>query len=801
MLPATVNRLLRTLVPKDDLRGPGLATLARALRLRGVRVFTAENTLAAVVLALGVGASTPVLSYVVDVLGRPSPFRQSARLVYVEKRERSSGTTVPLSLQDIEALGAIVDPFEVVGAYQPAGEWVPDDRLTSAPARWCYLSPNVLSMLGVAPLVGANISLRTPSAVISYEFWTRHYGRDPGAVGKTLRMAWREYRVSAVMPRRFSFPIPPADVWVPLEPDSGTQSSMGHLFAVARLSGGRSREQAAAAAAAAFEAISVGNWRAAITGVEDALLDQRRRTLPALALGALATLFLSAAVVVYLMLAAELPRVRQVGVRLALGSSRSAVVLQTLTNGLAVSLAGWLIGLLLADSPFFFRGLLSVAGPLTSWTLDGGVIVSVLIVSTLVGCVASSSALSLTCRGDIATLLGPHGHGVPGRIARIRSVLAAGQVAAATFFLLLALLAAESTRQLGLVKVGVSLGGIGTARVAARGLLTHGRAGTRRAAEYFDRLLQATKRLPGVEGAAIASDLPVQAGAIRFPFAADGAPTGCRDVQIRIVSDDYFRVLGLRLEMGRTFQTPERVGVAVVNQTLARRCWPGQEPVGRVAGVPGDPRRIVGVVSDVRTLGLRRAIEPELYLPLSEMALPVMELVIKVAGKDASVPLAACARLVRSRDPDAVVLRSGTLESLIMSTELPLATRLQALTRVSSVAIVIALTGVIGMTSYETRRQRHELAIRLALGADERRQAFSRALSAIAAVSPGFLVGAGMAYSAAQLLEPVLFRVGRFDAVLYSIAGIALCAAVGAVSFGTAAKVVGDHLADVLHRD
>jgi putative ABC transport system permease protein len=766
--------------------------LRRALRLLAVR--PAASLAAIVVLGAGFGISIPLLSYLDYLAVRDSPFPDAGNLVSIQTSDVVTGGVQPLEAGQAEVIKSVTGLFAGVGEYALAGELSPDlvPALQSVPG--CFVDSGTLRLLGVAPLIGRQFADAEGAggdgvALISYSLWQRAYRNNPEVLGQVLLMGWARYRIIGVMPRGFRFPAPAQDVWIPL-PARARAKGMMNVQLVARLKRGVDARNAQELAASVLRKESGdANARLTLTPVDDIVSIEARTAAPLLALGILAALVLSAAVVWHILLTEVLRSRSEVGVRLALGSPWWRALCVFPLKGLLIALAGFAVGLLLARH----LNRLNWLYVLNASPVADGARTEVLLASGLlcgaVGTVAGLAAAFAYRGSSIPELIGATPNRLVSRAGAMRRILVSAQVCCATAFVVFSGLLFSSMQALAAVSPGFPTRGLLTVMVGNPHLLFPPPEQRHRVLDYWERLLERAKRLPGVTAVAAASTTPVYSAVYRGTFDSGGLPRGCRSVLFRAVSLDYFSTVGLTLREGRLFTPADgRSGepVAVANEALARVCWPGRSAVGQFFG-PGAPAmRFIGVVGDVRTLGLRKGVEPELYIPLASGATAAMCVILRVDSDNPYRPLDAFRRLVASTDPETRTWEARSVDDIISQAAAPLTVRGMLLGEAALCTVLVAVVGVYATTAAVARQRRRERAIRLALGAEPLALQIRGMLELLSWSVPGLAIGCVGALWGASSLVHVLYGTSPAEPWVYSVSvgGVALLVVVSAMVGG-----------------
>ena len=583
----------------DRRAGAGLETALRDLRY-GLRTLarTPGLTVAMVlVLALGIGASTAVFSVVNAVLLRPLPYDAADRLVVMLHGDRNP--VAPANYLDWRRAAT---RFERLGA---AEVWSPNLTGDDHPQRVRALrvTADILPMLGVAPAVGRPLleGEDRPGAdhvvVLGHELWQTRYAGDPGILGRAIALDGESYTVVGVMPPGFSFPpfwATGSELWAPLSlEDRATNRTGSSLRVFGRLRPDATLEQARAEMAAITARLETEfpgtNNGVTVRPLIDVVVGDVRPALLVL-LGAVGfVLLVACANVAHMLLARAAARRKEIALRAALGASRGRILRQLLTESLVLALAGGAAGVLLARAGI--RALVALGPPglprLESVALDGSVLAFALAVSLLTGLAFGLAPALQATRRDLGDSLreGERGSTEGGGRGGLRSVLVASELALALVLLVGAGLMIRSFVALQAVDPGFDRRNVLSLIVSVAGTAS---ADPARRAAFFEDVVRDAGALPGVTSASAINHLPLAGDIWGWPFRIEGRPEPkpgeSPTATYRVVLPGYFRTMGIPVRRGRDVSDEDRAGapgVVVVNESLAARHWPGEEPIGK----------------------------------------------------------------------------------------------------------------------------------------------------------------------------------------------------------------------------
>ena len=752
--------------------------------------------LAILALGLGIGANTAIFSVVNGVLLRPLAYGDPGRLVVILHEGQW-----PVSPDDYLDWRRQSRSFQQMGAAQVwSAALTGRDNAEELPGM--QVSPNMFSILGVPPLRGRTFEAgddqpaRGHVAVLSYQLWQRRFGADPKIVGREIKLNGESYTVNGVMPESFHFApfwATNVDVWVPLLLDKRLNDRGGRSLRIfARLRDGVPLQQAQAdidvicrRLAQQYPATNT-DMTAQVTPLQEKVVANIRPTLLVL-LGTVGfVLLIACSNVANLMLVRANGKKKETAVRLALGSSRWRVIRQSLVESLLLSVAGaavatviasWGIAGLLASLPAESLPRLDEVG------IDKIVLAFTALIALLTGVVCGLAPALRAFRTDLQESLKSGGRGsTAGRSEhRTRALLVISEVALALVLLVGAGLMLRSFQQLQAVDPGFDPHHLLTLEVAAGGKAY--RTGPSRI-RFFEQLRPRLEALPGVESVSLINHLPISGDIWTLGIIIYGRPDPPPGQQptaaYRVVQPGYFATMKIPMLQGRDFDNHDirdTTPVAIVNEVLAKRHWPGENAIGQRLRLGANWMTIVGIIKNVKQTDWTENPDDEIYLPYaqSDAGFSFMTVVMRAHGD----PLALrkpVEEQVRSLDKDVPIAHVQSMEQVIADKLWRGRLAMTLLGLFAAVAVSLAALGIYGAITYSVSQRTGEIGIRMALGARSGDVLRMILLQGLTVVGIGITVGLFGAWMLTRTLGSLLFGVTARDPVTFIAVPIILIA-------------------------
>jgi putative ABC transport system permease protein len=760
--------------------------------------------IAVITLALGVGANAAIFTVVNGVLLRPLPYDEPDRLVMLwesdPRRNIERQLVAPPNL--VEWMGQS-HSFENIAYWSGSGEFnlVMADGIEKA--KCAYVTSGLFSTLRVRPHLGRAFLPEEDrpegnlAAILSYEYWRRRFAADPNVIGRKLTVdtfGRRDYTIVGVMQPGFRFPNQ-NEIWLPVGWDGIPRARRGPwLSVIARLKDGVSPAQAQAELGVVQARIGQQNREASSSVVVIPLLDQtlgaRLRSALLILWGVVTcVLLIACANVANLLLARAADRQKEIAVRLALGGSRWRMIRQLLTESMLLAFMGGALGLLLAG--WSLKLLIAFNADhvprLGETRLDVRSLAFTTLIACLTGLLFGLAPAWQTTKPDLNVALKDGGRSATGGLHRnrLRAVLIVAEVALSMVLLIGAGLMIRSFAQMTRVDRGFQPEHLLTAKLdfSISGFTTWVRPTETRPQVTLHELMERLKNQPGVQSVATAGD---KAG---FRVTVENRQTGVEDdyprVSLQGVSPDYFRAMGIPVLRGRVFTESDALespGVAVLPESLAKRCFPNEDPIGKRIykgrlnpGQAGELDRwtnvslwteIVGVVADVKSISLDSQVEMNVYVPYWQWPMQTPSLFVRTVGNPANFAAALYSE-VKALNKNLPTPKVQTMNERLADVVAQPRFQTLLLGLFGLVALALVIAGIYGVVSYSVAQRTHEIGVRVALGAGRRdilRLVVGQGMKPVLA---GLAIGLAGALALTRLMKALLFGVSASDPLTF----------------------------------
>jgi putative ABC transport system permease protein len=778
-----------------------LQDLRFALRL--LRKNPGFALMAAIIMALGIGANTAIFSIVNKVLLQPLPFRDADRVVQIWHTPPQSsfpGMTTfsisPANFLDWQKENHVFDKmalysganFDITGAGKP-------EAIGAS-----TVSSDFFSALGVDPIHGRvfrpdeNTPGQNHEIILSYKFWQTHYAADPGAIGKTINLDGDPYTIVGVMGPEMNKP-GFAQMWVPLAltPTQAAVRNNHNFLAVGRLKPGVTLEQAQSEMNTVSQRLEQAypaddkGWGAVLHPIREETIGNARPAL-LMMLGAVAfVLLIACANVANLLLARTFSRRKEIAIRTAMGARRPRIIRQLLGESVLISLIGGALGLVAAHFGIqlllkLFANALPNLGeiglnlPVLAFTFGLSIVTGI-----LAGLVP---ALSMT-RGDFNEAL-KQGLGrtdATSGSSATRSALVVIEVALSLVLLIGAGLMIRSLRKMQTIDPGFDQHNVLTMNVQVnKKLFTN----ATEESQFFNQILDRIRSLPGVESAGAIDDLPLNGGSNQ-PVTVEGRPAVALseqpEVSVRIATAGYFRAMRIPVLQGRTISSDDRAGsapIAVISQSMAKQFWPNGDAIGhhvKLSFFPGQDRQIVGIVGDVKQAGGLNSTAgiASLYWPVAQVTAPTdapwraqpLSLAVRTTVPPGTLAT-AITDAVHQINKDVPVDNVLTLEEYVDATLTRQSSNMQLLSIFGLLALVLCTVGIYSVLAYSVKRGMKDIGLRIAFGATRSDVLEFVVTQAIKPTAIGIAIGLAASYALSRLVTSMVYGISAHDTLTFT---------------------------------
>lgn len=787
-----------------------MQTLLQDLRY-GIRMLLKKpgfTAIAVLTLALGTGANTAIFSLVNAVLLKPLPFSEPERLVMVWEDMSAIGfpssDPAPGTYSDWKAQNQVFDDMAMLNwrSFNITGDGEPEKVSAYG------VTANFFPLLGTQPALGRNFLPEedkpgsAKATIISYGLWQRRYGGDANIVNRDILLNGEKYTVVGVMPAGFQFLQRYIGLWVPsaFSQEELANRDSHYLTVVARMKHGVTVEQAHADIKTITDRIAqdypdqAESMSSVVIPMHEQLTGKVRKSLVMLVVAVGFVLLIACANIASLLLSRATARRKEIAVRTALGASRSQIIRQLLTESVLLAGLGGAVGLLFALWSFTLLRQLIPGGLalIASLKIDLPVLGYAMAISLITGIIFGLAPALQASKIDLNEALKQSGGRTGSSAAggRLRGAFVVAEVALALVLLVGAGLLIKTVFNLRDQYSVFQPDKLLTMRTA---LAEDKYDEHPKRVAFYDQVLERVTALPGVQSAGYTTSVPLQwkGGANGFTIEGRQPEPGVFTNAIhRQVSNDYFPAIGISLRRGRYFDERDNqtsMPVGIINETMARQYWPDEDPLGkrfRISVNAAPWLTIVGVVADVRQMGMDVAVKAEMYVPYRQIKSHAWytprDLVIRTAGDPESL-IAAVRQEIRAVDPDQPVSNIATMETLLGEENGPRSLGMMLLAAFAGLALILASLGIYGVLSYFVAQQTSEIGVRLALGAQQRdilRLVLGKGMSWALI---GVAIGSVAAFALTRLMASLLFGVSATDPLTFAlVAGLLTAVALAA---------------------
>ena len=781
-----------------------METLWQDLRF-GVRLMLSKPgfaLIAIVSLALGIGANTAIFSLVDAVLLRPLPFREPERLVIVWEDASSIGfprnTPAPANYADWKSQNRVFEDMAALSwqSYNLTEDGEPERVEAQA------VTANFFSLLGIKPELGRTFSQeedqpgRNRVVLVSHGLWQRRFGGDPAFVGREILLNGEKRTVLGVMPPGFQFLAKDTGLWVPIAFSPGQLANRdGHyLTVVARLKPGVTTAQAGADIAGISERLrrdypqSNFGLGSLVISLREQLAGDVRLALIVLLVAVGFVLLIACANIANLLLSRGAARHREIAVRSALGAGRGRIVRQLLTESVVLAAAGGIAGLIFASWSFsFLKQIIPDSMSLNATVgIDARVFGFTLLLSLLTGIIFGLAPALQAAKVDLNEALklsgGRSGTGTGHR--RMRGALIVTEVALALVLLVGAGLLIQTFVRLRALDIGLNPENVLTLRTTLP-LGKYGELAKRTA--FYQQVLERVRSVPGVVSAGYTTAVPLTWKGGTNSFTVEGHEPGPgQDANFRQVSPGYMETIGIKLREGRYLtdrDDSQAQPVAIINATMARQFWQGENALGRRFKNDGDESQrwftVVGIVGDVKEMGLEAPAKPEMFFPYQQMGGTLWniprDLIVRTTGDPLSIT-PALRQAIWSVDSSQPISNIRTMDEILAEEVAQRRVGMTMLVAFATLALLLASLGIYGVISYSVTQRTQEIGIRMALGASRGDVLRLVMTDGLRLAATGVAIGLGAAFAMTRLMAGLLYGVSASDPRTLAVVTVLLTA-------------------------
>ena len=765
------------------------------------------SLVAILTLALGIGANTAIFSVVNATLLRPLPFKDPERVAIIwASIPRMPGATLPNSSANFVGLKAQTQTFERLAAFR-SWSWQSTDSGEPELLRGARVSADFFEAVGAGPVLGRvftpeeDLPNRAPVAIISYDLWQRQFGGEANVIGKTITLTGQSAMIVGVMPEGFRFPgganmIPGLqfavdnDVWIPLAITEEDRARHGNLniAVIGRLKPGVSPLQGETELRAIQQTLPLGTIGFTLTAVplHQQMVGNIRKPLLVLLATVALVLLIACANIANLLLARATSRQKEVAIRAALGAARRRIVGQLLTESLLLSLIGGAIGLLLAVwGNSLLVSLIPREVPRIHDTgLDARILLFTFAISVVTGVIFGLVPALQASRVDLNQSLKDGGRDTAAGTGqnRLRSLLVVSEVAIALVLLIGAGLLMKSFTRLLDVAPGFNPDHVLTLELQLADLPPSRYESQDEQVKFFEQLFARLQSLPGVENAGGVLSLPLSGASESTDVLLEeqaAAPDEQRpEADYTMVTPGYFSTLQIPLLQGRQFTAHDKKDaplVIIINDILAARIWPGQDPIGRRlrVGFEKEQREVIGVVGSIKQMALDAPTRPAMYMPHAQAPTNRLSLLVRTKGEPLAMA-AAVREQVRAIDKDVPVTRVQTMEKVLGASVAQPRFSMLLVVLFAGLALVLSTVGIYGVMAYSVSRRAREIGVRMALGAGAGQVLKLVLKDGMTLAFAGIALGLLGAFALTRLMASLLFGISAKDPLTFASVAVFL---------------------------